>query len=105
MSKQSCHVRPSLARGGTEIPHGLKIDIINFNFFKIIMVGRRRLNPPMNPMWTTPSTMPLKVKNAGPLSNFAFNFNGSRYIMVRRVFLHVTIFPPGIEVGWCRLTL
>ena len=37
----------------TEIPHGLKLDIINFNFFKIIMV--------------------------------------------RRVFLHVTFMPPGME--------
>ena len=44
---------PMSTRGGTEIPHGLKIDIVNFNFFHIILV--------------------------------------------RRVFLHVTLLPPGIE--------
>jgi len=44
---------PMVTRGGTEIPHGLKLDIINFVFFKIITV--------------------------------------------RRVFLHVTFLPPGME--------
>jgi len=44
---------PMFTRGGTEIPHGLKLDIIDFNFFHIILV--------------------------------------------RRVFLHVTFLPPGIE--------
>jgi hypothetical protein len=57
-----------------------------------VLVGRCRLTV-SKPVLKAPIVQRLKLQYDEPLSNFAFNFNLCRYVLVER------------KVGRCRLTL